>query len=53
MEKTLFFLHKLIRITKRVKPRPHERFFARAGDAIFSHFVASPAQEGGYTSDKF
>ena len=26
-----------------VKPRPHERFFVRAGDAIFSNFVASPA----------
>ena len=36
-----------------LKPRPHERFFARAGDAIFSNFVASPAREGGYTSDKF
>ena len=36
-----------------LKPRPHERFFTRAGDAIFSNFVASPAREGGYTSDKF
>ena len=35
------------------KPRLHERFFARAGDAIFSNFVTSPAQEGGYASDKF
>ena len=36
-----------------LKQRPNERFFARAGDAIFSNFVASPAREGGYTSDKF
>ena len=36
-----------------LKPRLHERFFARAGDAIFSNFVASPAREGSYTSDKF
>ena len=28
-----------------VKPRLHERFFARAGDAIFSNFVASPARD--------
>ena len=28
-----------------LKPRPHERFFARAGDAIFSNFVASPARD--------
>ena len=27
-----------------VKPQPHERFFACAGDAIFSNFVASPAR---------
>ena len=26
------------------KPRLHGRFFARAGDAIFSNFVASPAR---------
>ena len=25
-----------------LKPRLHERFFARAGDAIFSNFVPSP-----------
>ena len=28
-----------------LKPRLHERFFARAGDAIFSNFVASPARD--------
>ena len=28
-----------------LKPRPHGRFFARAGDAIFSNFVASPARD--------
>ena len=28
-----------------IKPRPHERFFARAGDAIFLNFVASPARD--------
>ena len=48
LEKGLF--HCLLSL---VKPRPHERFFGRAGDAIFSNFVASPAREGGYTSDKF
>ena len=30
---------------QRVKPRLHERFFARAGDAIFSNFVASSARD--------
>ena len=25
---------------KKIKPRLHERFFARAGDATFSNFVA-------------
>ena len=28
-----------------LKPRVHERFFACAGDAIFSNFVASPARD--------
>ena len=28
-----------------LKPRLHERFFARVGDAIFSDFVASPARD--------
>ena len=28
-----------------LKPWLHERFFARAGDAIFSKFVASPARD--------
>ena len=28
-----------------LKPRLHERFFARAGDAIFSDFVALPARD--------
>ena len=28
-----------------LKPQLHERFFARAGDAIFSNFVASPARD--------
>ena len=28
-----------------LKPWPHERFFTRAGDAIFSNFVASPARD--------
>ena len=32
-----------------LKPRLHERFFARAGDAIFSNFVASPAQDENHT----
>ena len=28
-----------------VKPPLHQRFFARAGDANFSNFVASPARD--------
>ena len=28
-----------------IKPRLHERFFARVGDKIFSHFVASQARD--------
>ena len=32
-----------------LKPRLHERFFARAGDAIFSNFVASPARDENHT----
>ena len=28
-----------------LKPRLHEQFFARAGDVIFSNFVASPARD--------
>ena len=32
-----------------LKPRLHERFFARAGDAIFSNFVASPARHENHT----
>ena len=36
-------------IMQALKPRLHKRFFARAGDAIFSNFVASPARKGGYT----
>ena len=39
--------------SSRLKPRLHKRFFACAGDAIFSNFVESPAGEGGYRSDKF
>ena len=35
----------LTTVFPRLKPRPHERFFARAGDAIFSNFVASPARD--------
>ena len=33
-----------------LKPRLYERFFARAGDAIFSNFVASPARDENRTS---
>ena len=32
-----------------MKPRLHERFFACAGDAIFSNFVASPARHENHT----
>ena len=32
-----------------IKPRLHERFFACAGDAIFSNFIASPARDENHT----
>ena len=32
-----------------IKPRLHKRFFARAGDAIFSNFVASPTRDDNHT----
>ena len=38
--------HTQIKLSHRSnKPRLHERFFARAGDAIFSNFVTSPARD--------
>ena len=33
------------KIAKDLKPRLQEQFFARAGDASFSNFVASPARD--------
>ena len=39
------YLRWLTTVFPRLKLRPHERFFARAGDAIFSNFAASPARD--------
>ena len=38
-------INKTYQLAEHIKPRLHERFFARAGDAIFSNFVASPARD--------
>ena len=39
------YLTVLVKVIGSFKPRLHERFFARAGDAMFSNFVASPARD--------